>query len=209
MKYLSMFLLMMFVFSGCGGGGDNSSDIARIEGERAALYSLYAKDSSGENNNDGFLSEDEIDCNHPLFTRKEPLPEGGTHPEAVVSPAGTYWDCQGSKEYLHADGSTSATAKAGYEEEQEFWSVCMIGTEPPEIKGDWVATQDGQLCARTDTLPGIVVCVDYEVNTSGDGEKSLTTGGNAAVYHDGQRQLLPFLEESVEETCYLREQPDS
>ena len=196
---------MMLVFSGCGGGGDSSSDIAVIEGERAALYSLYAKDPSGESNNDEVLTEDGIDCDDPLFTRKEPLPEE-TYPEAVVSPAGTYWDCQDSKEYFYADGSVSATAKAGYEEEQKFWSVCMIGTEPLEIKGDWVATQDGQLCARTDTLLGIVVCVDYNINTSGDGEKSLTTGGNAAVYYDGQRQSLPFLEESVEEACYLRQQ---
>lgn len=205
MKYLAALVLPMFFFLGCGGGGD-SSDTAEvvIEGERAVLYSLYAE----KTDDDTVLTEDEIDCSHPLFTSEEPLPKG-SHPEELVL-EGYYWDCQDSREYFHADGSVSAIAERDYEAEHGFWSVCMIGTEPPEVKGVWVVTQDGQLCARTDTLPGIVVCVDYSLDTSSDGEKSLKAGGNPAVYHNGQRQVLPsLLEESVEETCYLRQQTNS
>ena len=198
---------MTFVFSGCGGGGGGSSQDAVIGGEHALLYSLYAEDSFGERIDDNeVLSEDEIDCSHPLFTRTEPLP-AGTHPDALVSPEDTYWDCPDSRERNFADGSISATAKRDYQDIYNFWNVCRVGTEPPDFSGNWVATENGRLCFRSDILPGIVICIDdYSVNELSDGAKTWTTGDSAAVYYEGK--ILDFLE-SEGETCHLRPQPNS
>ena len=81
----------------------------------------------------------EVDCSAPVFTRTEPLPRG-THPESWITTGNNYWDCDGSKEYYHADGTFTGrftdTNFEGYNELLTIWRACRVGTRLPEVAGN-------------------------------------------------------------------------
>ena len=103
----------------------------------------------------------QVDCSSPLFTHTEPLPPG-THPEGWITTGNSYWNCDGGREYYHADGTFTGrltdTDFRDYNEWLTIWRACG-GTRPPEAAGDWVVADDA-LCVRFDFLPGIIGCVD-------------------------------------------------
>lgn len=168
-----------------------------------ALFSLFlAGCGSGEEEPDGVLRlEVEIDCSSPVFTRIEPLPPG-THPEGWITAGNSYWDCDGSEEYYHADGTVRGrftdTSTEEYDLLLAFWKACRVGTRPPEVVGNWVVANDS-LCIRFDITPGIIGCVDIISEPDGN---TATTGGNVETIQYGQ-----VVDSSYEgaDTCYLED----
>ena len=74
-RILTLVLLPLFL-AGCGSGGEDSEVELQVE----------------------------VNCSASVLTRTEPLPRG-THPEGWITTGNNYWDCDGSKEYYHADGT--------------------------------------------------------------------------------------------------------
>ena len=171
-KILTLVFLLLFL-AGCGSGGEEPDGV-----------------------------EIEIDCSSPVFTRTEPLPPG-THPERWITAGDSYWACAGSEEYYHhADGTITGRLDTGTEEYGlllAFWRTCRVGTQPPEVAGNWVVANN-TLCTRFDITPGIIGCVDIISEPAGT---SATIGGDTETIQYGQ-----VIDSSYEEadTCYLEEE---
>ena len=171
-KILTLVFFPLFL-AGCGSGGENSNAEFRVE----------------------------VDCSSPVLTHTEPLPPG-THPEGWITTGNNYWDCDGSKEYYHADGTFTGrvtdTNFEGYNELLTIWRACGVGTRLPEVTGNWVVVNDS-ICVRFDTTPGIIACGD--IISEPDGNSS-AVGGDLEVIQYGQ-----VIESSYEgaDTCYLEE----
>ena len=174
-KILTLVFLPLFL-AGCGSGGEDSDVELRVE----------------------------VDCSAPVLTHTEPLPSG-THPEGWITTGNNYWDCDGSKEYYHADGTFTGrftdTSFEGYNELLTIWRACRVGTRLPEVAGSWVVKNDEDVvCVRFDITPGIIACGD--IISEPDGNSS-TVGGDLEVIQYGQ-----VVDSSYEEadTCYLEEE---
>ncbi len=165
----------LFFLAGCGSGGEDEDIELRVE----------------------------VDCSAPVLTRTETLPPG-THPEGWITTGNNYWDCDGSREYYHADGTFTGrftdTSFEGYDGLLAIWRACRVGTRLPEVSGDWVVVNDSIFCVRFDITPGIIACSDIVSEPDGN---SAATGGDAEVIQYGR-----VIESSYEgaDTCYLEEE---
>ena len=164
-----LILVVLFTAGSCGGGEDIAGDALQegkemLSGHLADQYRDYSED--GDEDGDGSISPDEVDCSDHLFTRTEPLPSG-FYPQNLVTPGTSYFECSDgdsrSIERYHADGSFESTIIGDYQDLLDFWEICEVGTRPPNASGNWVVTPDGQSCARIDILPGIILCSNSEV----------------------------------------------
>ena len=144
----------------------------------------------------------EVDCSAPILTHTEPLPPE-THPEGWITTGNNYWDCDGSKEYYHADGTFTGrftdTSFESYNELLTIWRVCRVGTRLPEVVGNWVVVNDN-ICLRFDIIPGIIAC--GEIISEPDGNSS-TVGRDLETIQYGR--VVDYSYEEAE-TCYLEEE---
>ena len=172
---LTLVLFPLFLV-GCGSGGEEPDGVLRLEVE--------------------------INCSSPVFTRTEPLPSG-THPEGWITTGNNYWDCDGSKEYYHADGTLTGrftdTSTEEYKLLLAFWRACRVGTRPPEVAGNWVVVDDN-ICIRFDITPGIIACGGIISEPDG---RSATTGGDLEVIQYGRVIDSDYAES---DTCYLEQE---
>ena len=177
--------------------------MCKLRGVLALAFSLLFSIScgSGGEEPDGVIQL-EIDCSSPVLTHTEPLPSG-THPQGWITTGNNYWDCDGSKEYYHADGTFAGrftdTNFEGYNELLTIWRACRVGTRLPEVAGNWIVVNDS-ICVRFDITPGIIACSD--IISEPDGNSS-TVGGDLEVIQYGR-----VIESSYEgaDTCYLEEE---
>ena len=174
-RILTLVLFPLFLV-GCGSGGEEPDGVLRLEVE--------------------------IDCSSPVFTRTEPLPSG-IHPEGWITTGNNYWDCDGSREYYHADGTFTGrftdTDTEEYDFLVDFWRACRAGTRLPGAAGSWVVVDD-KMCLRFDIIPGIIICGDIFSEPDG---RSATTGGDLEVIQYG-RVIDSFYAGS--DTCYLEQE---
>ena len=201
----------LFAVAGCGGGGggtgaesDTPAEV-RISGPQASLYAEYAEDKSVSD--DGVLTEDEIDCSDPLFTRAEPFPPAVGIPagiDSIVSPQiNRYLECADGVERYYTDGTFEGriTDSELFRWAHDFWNVCEVGTEPPDYRGNFgffVSDLGFAICWRLDALPGLLVCrvVDPFVDEHGIGYVLSTS----MAVHQG----VPIAFDYDKEVCRLR-----
>ena len=195
MYELGRVLIVVFLCLPLTGCGPDGEQLARdfLEGLDSYLYD----DSYGD------FGEDDVDCSDPILTRTEPLPSG-THPDGWITTRNNYWDCDGSKEYYHADGTFSGrftdTSFEGYNEFLTVWRACRVGTRLPEVTGDWVVVNDNILCVRFDTTPGVIACSDIVSEPDGN---SAATGGDIEVIQYGRVIASDY---QGADTCYLEQE---
>ncbi len=192
--------VLLFVVSCGGGSGVTVSDI--IEGFYAYLYGEYNQQN-----------DDEMICNDPLFTRTEPFPAGLTTDFEILNPliqlqnaqrGNPYLECEGSVERYYTDGTFvgRSTDSDLAQETHDFWSVCEVGTEPPNYGGHFgISEYEGDIifCSRLDIIPGIVACRIIEPIVQGQELLGLRATGTLVI-HQGVSEVVDF----DEETCYLR-----
>ncbi len=207
-----LFITVFFIATGCGGGSGTGAEDdvrreARLSGPQASLYAEYAKDESVSD--DGVLTEDEIDCSNPLFTRTEPFPPTVT---TSFEPLNSVIQAQGHNPHLEcADGVERYYTNGAFEGRitdnelfrwaHDFWRVCEVGTEPPGYQGRFgffFHELGTAICWRIDALPGIVICrvVRPFVDEHGIGYLFSTS----IAVHQG----VPIAFDYDEEVCRLR-----
>ena len=171
-RSLVLFILVVsLAASGCVDGGEIAADALEeidryFENQFADMYREFAQDTSVAD--DGVLTENEVDCSDPLFTRTEPLP-GGITGITPVNPSGTYWRCDdGTQEIYFPNGTLQGFIVDEYltQDVRAFWNQCQVGTQPPDYRGEWRVTTDGYFCVRFDIIPGIALCTTGTVSSS-------------------------------------------
>ncbi len=186
------------------GGGDSQVTETRdiIESFQADLYREYSQQN-----------DNEIICDDPLFTRTEPFPEDFITNFEVLNPLIQVQNAQRGDPYLECDGSleryyTDGTFVGIYtdfdlaQEAHNFWSMCEVGTEPPDYGGHFgISEYEGNtiFCGRVDIIPGIVICRIIEPIVQGQELLGIQAIGNLII-HQGVPEVLDF----EEEFCYLR-----
>lgn len=162
------FLAVSLTAAGCVDGGDIAADALReIDNYINSNFAdqLHDIDPDADSDEDGEISEDEVDCDHPIFTTVEPFPPGGTTnvPE-VITPGDSYYECVSAsglsgKLRLLPDGRVEGIYTSGYQDELAFWNLCQHGPEPPEFSGSWVYYPEyGAVCERDNIVPGVIAC---------------------------------------------------
>ena len=204
MKSVIGFLFVLLFVVSCGGGGGDSGvtvpDI--VEGFYADLYGEYNQQN-----------DNEIICDDPLFTRTEPFPAGLITNFEILNPlirlqnaqlGNPYLECEGSVERYYTDGTFVGRYTDSYlaQEAHDFWSVCEVGTEPPNYGGQFGISEyegDTIFCGRLDIIPGIVGCRIIEPIVQGQELLGIHAIGTLII-HQGVSEVLNF----DEEICYLR-----
>ena len=169
-------LMILFVsivsltIAGCVDGGEIAADaLKEIDKylESRFIPRLQDVDPNTDADGDGGISEDEINCGHPIFTTVEPFPpEGTTNVPELITPGNSYWECvdatglTGAVRFL-PNGKVEGGYTSGYEAELAFWNVCQVGPQPPAFSGVWVYyPQDEVVCTRNNIIPGVIWCED-------------------------------------------------
>ncbi len=192
-----LLVVAVLLAGGCVDGGELVRDALR-EIDRA-LSGTYA-DLYGEYTDDDEVTEDDIDCSQPLFTRTEPLPSG-THPAAVITREGEYWDCTEGVEVYNSNGTFAGkiTDSEVAQWALDFWNVCRVGTRPPDYAGNWIVAfydSTDYICGRFDALPGIVFCRSAVLSSDGF---SVRLGSGGAIQNGIIEETFP-----EDEVCHLR-----
>ncbi len=146
-------------------------------------------------NEDGRLTEDEALCSDPVFTTVEPFPAGGILSPEYITPPNSYLECFDYSSSgilrLNADGTVSGYYTSGYQDELDFWNLCKVGPQPPEISGNWIYYPDYEAsCIRDNVIPGIIQCGSAYSDES-------------YYFHGGEVIGSEYVEPSE---CYLREE---
>ncbi len=167
-RLLIVFAVLLLV--SCGGGSESSNDQLGYYGGSYVLSNETEDETIFSD--DGELTEDEIDCEDPIFTRTEPLPNGYRPYMSIVAeefddgPIECVQDGLRASLIFYGNGTYNMEILNDYQEALTLWEACRVGTQPPNFRGNWVITSDLDACIREDIIPGIIGCFNLEEDDS-------------------------------------------